>query len=544
MAQVWRSPVFELLVGDGFVYDRWAERIASGDWLGRSVFYQSPLYPYFMAVLYAIFGHAPGVVRVAQAILSSAACAALARAGGLFAPRFGGKWAGVLLALYGPALFFDAIIQKASLDLFLTCATLWTVAEAWVEGKPRWSFAAGVACGLLALNRENALLLVPLIPAGFAIFDRERAIPRMRMASWCLLGSACVLLPVGARNAVVGGEFHLTTSQFGPNFYIGNRPGADGLYHPLRTGRGSALLEQTDATELAEQALGRKLGPREVSDFWTEQTIRGIEKQPGAWAKLMLRKAVLVWNAREIPDSEDPILYRERSWILRSLSTVWNFAVLAPLAAAGLFATWNWRRLWPVYVMLAGLWFSLALFFLFARYRFPLVPPLLVGAAVLPAALREFNGNWKRLAGPIAAFALMAAVAAAPLAKVEHPAVLAHFNLGVTLAGRGRNAEAEAEYRKALAEMPAWFPARVNLAKVLADQGRGDEALAEYEKVLKAQPKNAYAHVNVGNLLLARGKAAEAREHFAAALRAEPGMPEAQAGLRAADQAMPHEKSR
>jgi hypothetical protein len=46
-------------------------------------------------------------------------------------------------------------------------------------------------------------------------------------------GCSLVLLPVGLRNLAVGREFHLTTSQFGPNFYIGNHAGARGTYESL-----------------------------------------------------------------------------------------------------------------------------------------------------------------------------------------------------------------------------------------------------------------------------------------------------------------------
>ncbi len=36
-------------MGDSRAYDEWARRIAAGDWIGREVFYQAPLYPYFLA---------------------------------------------------------------------------------------------------------------------------------------------------------------------------------------------------------------------------------------------------------------------------------------------------------------------------------------------------------------------------------------------------------------------------------------------------------------------------------------------------------------
>ena len=73
------------------------------------------------------------------------------------------------------------------------------------------------------------------------------------MTAGVLLG----LAPVAVRNYAVGGGLYLTTSQLGPNFYIGNNPTADGTYRPLRFGRGSAEFERLDATAIAERAQGR-----------------------------------------------------------------------------------------------------------------------------------------------------------------------------------------------------------------------------------------------------------------------------------------------
>ena len=50
------GPVGQVLLGDGRQYDLWAQRLAAGDWLGDEVFYQAPLYPYFLGVLYQTFG--------------------------------------------------------------------------------------------------------------------------------------------------------------------------------------------------------------------------------------------------------------------------------------------------------------------------------------------------------------------------------------------------------------------------------------------------------------------------------------------------------
>ena len=62
---------------------------------------------------------------------------------------------------------------------------------------------------------------------------------------------------VGIRNLAVGGEFKLTTSQFGANFFIGNNPSADGTYNSVRNQIGAPQFEGSDALRLAEKALRR-----------------------------------------------------------------------------------------------------------------------------------------------------------------------------------------------------------------------------------------------------------------------------------------------
>ncbi|MSO82939.1 MAG: hypothetical protein EXQ53_06550, partial [Acidobacteria bacterium] len=77
LAHVWQirqAPFFSVLMGDSRAYDVWAQQIARGDWLGREVFYQAPLYPYFRGILYTMAGRDLLVVRLCQAIIGSLAC--------------------------------------------------------------------------------------------------------------------------------------------------------------------------------------------------------------------------------------------------------------------------------------------------------------------------------------------------------------------------------------------------------------------------------------------------------------------------------------
>ena len=75
--QIHRAPFFDLRLGDAAGYDTWAHTIAGGDWLGKGVFYQAPLYPYFLAVIYRVLDNSVMTVRIIQAIMGAASCALL-----------------------------------------------------------------------------------------------------------------------------------------------------------------------------------------------------------------------------------------------------------------------------------------------------------------------------------------------------------------------------------------------------------------------------------------------------------------------------------
>src|ERR1041384_2559136 len=71
LVELRRTAFFAVVIGDGKEYDRWAQQIAGGQWIGSEVFYQSPSYPYFLAIIFALAGHHLIIVRVVQAILGA-----------------------------------------------------------------------------------------------------------------------------------------------------------------------------------------------------------------------------------------------------------------------------------------------------------------------------------------------------------------------------------------------------------------------------------------------------------------------------------------
>lgn len=517
--QIHPSPFFDVLLGDANGYDEWARRLAAGDWIGTEVFYQAPLYPYFVGSVYAVFGRDLLILRVIQAVIGSASCVLLGLAGARLFSRPVGLMAGLGLALYAPAIFFDSLIQKSVLDMFFMCLGLWLVSRIITGGSGHASWLGlGLAMGGLALTRENALVLIVVILA-YAIGEGSG---RFRNLALFVGGLAVVLLPVAARNYAVGGGFYLTTSQFGSNLFIGNNPTADGTYASIRFGRGAPEFERVDATEVAEEAVGHALTPAQVSNYWTGRVVDYVTSQPAAWLRLMGRKVLLLLNYTEMLDTESQESYAECSWPLAIGGWVGHFGVLVPLAVAGVFVTWpQRRRLRLLHVMALAYAASVVVFFVFARYRFPLVPFLLLLAA---AAVTGAAAFWRRASAAVrgaAAAAVAAALIVAYLPLLSPPLMRAitENNLGTALQAAGRADEAVAHHQRAIALMPEYAPAYNNLGASLRAAGRLDEAIAAYRQALALKPDFPSASYNLANALLAKGEAGASVEQFRQALR-------------------------
>jgi tetratricopeptide (TPR) repeat protein len=381
------------LVMDSAEYDRWAREIAAGDWLGSGVFFQAPLYPYLVAVLYLLFGPHADAVYLTQIACAVAGCYALYRAGRLMAGEGAALAAAALAAVYGPFIFYDVQLLKESLAVDVTAFLLWALAAARQQEGPapalsstplpppapalemreltrpagmepattpaggsahltRW-LIAGLLLGVLSLLRENALLTVPLLlPLAWPGTAAAQAPapsapsapgPERRGARWAgfvlragalLLGVALALAPVAWRNGRVGGDYLPTTSQGGVNFYIGNNARADGTYRPIVPGKQTPWFERLEPLRIARQESGRPLSPGEASRFWLGKALRWAAAHPGDWLRLQLAKLAMFWSWYEWPDAVDYYFVRGLSPVFRLPLLEFGGATL--LAAAGL----------------------------------------------------------------------------------------------------------------------------------------------------------------------------------------------------------------
>jgi len=535
LVQIQSIPLFYHLAGDGRTYDEWAQRIAAGDWLGKGVFYQAPLYPYFLGVLQLVVGHNLWLIRLVQIILGSLSCALIYLVGRKLFSRAAGIAAGLILACYAPAIFFDALIEKSILDLFLLSLLLFLLIGTMERRHWTQWLAAGATLGLFGLSRENALILTAVIPLWLAINFSDQSIQtRARWTAVFFGGLLLVLVPVGIRNLAVGGEFKLTTSQFGANLFIGNNPEADGSYGSVHKIIGEPQLEGNDAARLAERALGRRLSPGEVSAYWLNKSLDYIRTEPANWVRLLGKKWLMVWNAREVEDSDDFYIYRQWSWLLALLGSISHFGILAPLAAAGVWLTRNqWRRLWLFYAMLTSLALSVALFYVFARYRFPLVPllALFAGAALAELPTLYRNRAWRSSLGTFAVLLMGGLIVNWPIYGISGPGSAGYNNLSNAYYKQGKVDEAINAARKAIELEPDLGVAYYNLGNLYAGQGQFDVAKKYFEEAIRLYPNYAEARANLGQLIAERGDIETGIRYFRKAIELNPSISRAHLNL-------------
>jgi tetratricopeptide (TPR) repeat protein len=174
------------------------------------------------------------------------------------------------------------------------------------------------------------------------------------------------------------------------------------------------------------------------------------------------------------------------------LGFVWNFGLLVPLAAAGIALTWNRRReLSALFVLIATLALGVVAFYVFARYRYSLVPPLVLfaGAALVEALDRCGSlraGRARTLAIP-AVVLVLAWLASNAWKPYERDRALAASlrNSGVALGQKGENARASELFLQALAVDPRSAETWSNLGWSYLNSQHPNEAADAFRKAIE-----------------------------------------------------------
>ncbi len=519
--QIHGHPLFSVLTGDPAVYYARALGILSGVTVPDHAFFHScPFYPFVLAG-FARITSSMDIVRAMQSLVGAASVILIFELGKLTVGRSAGIVAAFLAAIYVPFIFFEGELLEISLVLAFLEGTLILLLLARMRSSRWLSALAGVLLGLAALGKPNLLLFAPIGAVWLyvtALTKRRRA---AIMGIVFFTAAGVTILPATIHNYRSSGDLIPVSSNGGINLFIGNHPGAPGVFQVPPEMRFDLRLA---SKEVAERSTGRPLSDGEVSDYWAGQAFRFAKSYPNAWTRQIGRKFALFWNHFEIPNHYDMNFVKRFAPVLRN--PIGTFAVLAPLGILGLvLASVRRKRTGLLIAFAVTFMVSVIPFFVTARYRLAIVPVLLVGAgfAVTEIISMVRKRSWKAL---VAAGILLALLTAGINVDIlEFGNAQMHNTLGAILGSRGDFEAAAAEFELALDENPRDLSARYNAGLALIELGRLDEAAVHLRRAVIAHPRyfeawNALARASAG-----MGEREAALEALGSVLEANPSAP-------------------
>ncbi|MFN0205954.1 MAG: glycosyltransferase family 39 protein [Planctomycetota bacterium] len=388
-----------------------ANEILAGQWFPKGVFFQDPLYPYFLAAMKWATGYSLLGPYLIHAAVSAISCVLLYYIGKRSFNIIVGTVAGFIAAVYAPFLYLDGQLEK---NTFTIAALLGAILAFPNESNLKFGrvAAAGFLLGIGALLRGNFLLIAPAWAVLLFFTGSQNLIKRVLTVAVFTGFVVLPMLPFTFHNWNVSKTFVLTTAQAGTAFYIGNNPeNVSGGVHSLSFNRQIPEFEADDWRREAERLTGRTLTPSEVSSFWFGRAWEHITKDPGFswWIGLVAKKIELIMNRFESPDNSS-MGYMERVSVIVRNDPV-RFAWVAPFGLIGIFALLRKRHrlLLATLVIYLG---TILMFPISERYRAPFAMFLILGAGVYVYYFIEFirMRQWGRLAIAAALTAVSAIV--------------------------------------------------------------------------------------------------------------------------------------
>lgn len=158
------DPTYATPLVDAAEYADLARRIAENGLASVAPFFRPPLYPAFIAIVFKLAGERIVAVKIAQAIVGALTSVATCLLGARAFSSPVGLLAGLVLALYGPFLFFNAQLFPVSLATFLNTMALILVLRAQEPRAAATGFFSGSPRAYLPLPSPTPWCSSPFQP--------------------------------------------------------------------------------------------------------------------------------------------------------------------------------------------------------------------------------------------------------------------------------------------------------------------------------------------------------------------------------------------
>jgi len=534
--QIISTPIFHGLAVDSEKYESFAFHILKGNLTHKDFIYLNAFYPFFLALIYLIFGYSHLSVALIQGIMDSLSCILIYYiASAMFNKRVG-IISAFIYACYGIAIFYTGILLAPTVIIFFTLLFIASLIAAEKKGGVIIFFISGILFGFATLARPNLILFLIFLPVWFFTILKNKLGIKKSIYGFLLLliGFFTVSSLIAIRNYAIEKRFTLS-SLGGINFYIGNNPRANGRFMAPHGKATSPIEEIKTSIYFAEKELGKGLTPSQASRYWLLKGLAFIRDNPLDALLLYMKKFALFWRKEEIGLNIDYSLDKSFAPIFQ-LPFI-SFGIIAPLAILGIILCLKGNKNILLILFIFSYMISVIIFFISARYRLPILPFLIISSSyTLDRFLLLIRGKELKSITILATLFVLVFMAvnknfeyfkyvASSRSKIDYN------NLGRIYTRMGRLEEAISELKKALSIDPNFVGALCNLGIAYSEKGLIKEAIYEYKKALKIEPDHPPSHTYLGNAYFDKGRLEEALLEYRKALSINPDFAEAHNSL-------------
>src|SRR3989339_2175103 len=377
---------FQTTLIDDYAYNSWAHKILSGDLLSKfsGKFFLNPGYPYFLALIYKIFGDKQSIIITLQYLIGSFSCVLVYFLGKKVFNNKIGVIAGLIMTFYGMSIFYDSRLLTVNLINFINILLLLFLLK---YQKHETFLISGILLGITTLLRPNIFLFLFFVLIWLWVFLKISILQKIKNTLFFLMGLIIILLPMIMRNWIIEKKFTPlpATVSSGINFYIGNNPEAKGTNKPSSFSRPTPEYMIQDFQREAEKRLDKVgLKEEEVSEFWFSESLKWIKKEPFKYLKLLFLKINLFINSYEAPGNFTLEIVKKYTNIFGMPLISWG--LIFPLGMAGIVLSLFYIKIRFEYNIIFYLYsiiylLTSLLFFVLSEYRMPITPILILYGA-------------------------------------------------------------------------------------------------------------------------------------------------------------------
>jgi 4-amino-4-deoxy-L-arabinose transferase-like glycosyltransferase len=355
-------------------------------------------YPFFLAMLFWVFGVSITVAQMANLILSVLSLVLVYRiARELFRSEVAGRLSLLFLAVYPNNIAYTSLLGVEIIHLFLLLVGMALLLPCFSIEEKAYRvrlLTAGLVFGFATLVKMQTLLLPALLLLLYPRFSYEWSgvINRLKKIGILYVVMIAVLSPWVIRNYMLYKDIVLSNND-GLNLYMGNSPEANGTWVAIP-------WFPVDNNTQDEYKLNQR-ARREALDYIRTHPLQTLTLMPKKLLALFSHGDGVFWNiisTRSTLKSARPVLR-----LLDQINTIYEIVVFAFLIASLLFGCWKRLRRgqghgWPLLGIVVMLYF-IGIYLVYygaARYHFPIIPWAIMYSAALLSSLfaKHEHGNF------------------------------------------------------------------------------------------------------------------------------------------------------